>query len=123
LQRLIDEAKEKGKKDPFQRNYREFCWMLLEQYDPRFENVVDVEFKFDLPLPYEWAVGDDGEFIRILGFIDLITEPEPGVLVVTDYKTGERTKFPRVPTEIILRYQKRPTVEHVLLCPSNPVPG
>lgn len=94
LQRLIDEAKEKGKKDPFQRNYREFCWMLLEQYDPRFENVVDVEFKFDLPLPYPWAVGDDGEFIRMLGFIDLITEPEPGVLVVTDYKTGERTKFP-----------------------------
>jgi hypothetical protein len=94
LERLIAEAKEKGKKDPFQRNYIEFCWMLFEQYDPRKQNVVDVEFKFDLPIPHEWAIGDDGKPIRILGFIDLVTQPEPGILVITDYKTGERNKFP-----------------------------
>lgn len=98
LEKLINEARDKGKKDPFERNYREFCWMLLEQYDPRFENVVDVEFEFDLPIPYEWAKVD-GEYARLKGFIDLITEPEPGVLVVTDYKTGERSKFPSFETK------------------------
>jgi hypothetical protein len=99
LEKLINEAKEKGKKDPFERNYREFCWMLLEQYDPRFENIVDVEFEFDIPIPYEWAKIETGEYVRLKGFIDLITEPEPGVLVVTDYKTGERSKFPSFETK------------------------
>ena len=94
LPRLIQEAKDKGKKDPFERNYREYSWMLLEQFDPRTQNVVDVEFDFDLPLPYDWAKDENGDYIRIKGFIDLITEPQPGVYVITDYKTGERAKFP-----------------------------
>lgn len=99
LERLIEEAKAAGKKEPFERNYVEFCWMLLEQYDPRFENVVDIEFEFDLPIPHEWAKIENGEYVRLKGFIDLVTEPEPGVLVVTDYKTGARSKFPSFDTK------------------------
>jgi RecB family exonuclease len=99
LPRLIAEAKEKGKKDPFERNYREYSWMLFEQFDPRVQNVVDVEFDFELPLPYEWAKDENGDYIKLKGFIDLITEPEPGVLVITDYKTGERVNFPSFETK------------------------
>jgi ATP-dependent helicase/DNAse subunit B len=89
----IAEAYKKGKKDLFERNYREFCWMLLEEFDPRFQNVVEVEKYFDIPLPWDWAILDNGEPMRTVGYIDIITEPIPGTYVILDYKTGSRTDF------------------------------
>lgn len=66
------------------RDYRNYMWILLHQLDPRDQNVIDVEYEFDLPITEEWArIGDD--YIRIKGFIDLITE-EDGIYMIYDYK-------------------------------------
>ena len=72
------------------RNFKNYTWMLLEKVDPRFENIVSVEFHFDVEIPYEWALKEDGSRIRFKGFIDLVCEPEPGVWVIYDWKTGQR---------------------------------
>lgn len=44
-----------------------------------------------------WGVGDDGEDIKMNGFIDLVVEYDEETLLVIDYKTGysvpEHTKF------------------------------
>lgn len=104
VQSLIDRAynhylSDIDLKNTDKRDYENFVWMLLEQMDPRFENVIDVEYEFDIPLAYDWAILPDGDYMRTKGFVDLITEPVPGTYHIVDYKTGSRSHFPSFETK------------------------
>lgn len=79
------------KKDPFEKWYREACWLSIEQFDPRKVNVIDVEKQFDLILPWDWAKLDNGKYIRVFGYIDLIYEQD-GHWIILDFKSGVREK-------------------------------
>lgn len=79
-----------------------WTWMALDYknglFDPRMRNIVASEPHFDITIDREWAeyyyVLPTGEEIfgnlAIKGTIDLITEIEPGVLEIVDWKTGQR---------------------------------
>lgn len=75
------------------RDYNNYIWMVLEQLDIFSVNVVAVELDFDMELPYEWAKKDDGNYVRMKGFIDLVLENTPGVIEIFDYKTGQRKEL------------------------------
>lgn len=72
------------------RDFNNYIWMTLEQFDIFNANIIDVEFMFDIELPFDWAKDQNGQYVRMKGFIDLITEPAPGVFELVDYKTGRR---------------------------------
>ena len=69
---------------------------------PLYRNVLEAERKFDFPVKREWAnfryeadevpawTGTLEGQLGIKGTIDLITEDEPGVIEVIDWKTGRR---------------------------------
>jgi hypothetical protein len=91
FQKYLKSFDDEGKMKPAdRRDYENFVWMTLEKLDPRKENVFAVEKEFDLPILEDWAILPTGEYLRIKGFVDLITEPEDGVLYIYDYKTGAR---------------------------------
>lgn len=75
------------------RDYNNYIWMVLEQLDIFSVNVVAVELDFDMELPYDWAKKDDGNYVRMKGFIDLVLENTPGVIEIFDYKTGQRKEL------------------------------
>lgn len=77
------------------------CWSALEfndgQFDPRNRNIVAAEPHFDIPIEESWAHYEyevNGKKVKgqlaIKGTIDLVTESEPGVIEVIDWKTGRR---------------------------------
>lgn len=74
---------------------REWTYKVIEDelYDPRKLNVIDAEKYFDILITEDWAKYEhNGKigYIGIRGYIDMITEPHPGVISVTDWKTGKR---------------------------------
>lgn len=79
----------------------DMCWAALNfnngQFDPRNRNIVAAEPHFDIPIEEDWAKYEyeiDGKKIKgqlaIKGTIDLVTESEPGIIEVVDWKTGRR---------------------------------
>lgn len=77
------------------------CWSALKfnggQFDPRNRHIVEAEPHFDIPIEEDWAkytYNIDGKEISgqlaIKGTIDLVTESEPGIIEVIDWKTGRR---------------------------------
>lgn len=71
-----------------------FTWMEIDwgngQFDPRKKNVIHPEYPFNIEIKQPWAKMDNGEYLRIKGTIDLVTEIEPGVIEIIDHKTGQR---------------------------------
>ncbi len=67
-------------------------------YDPRKQNIISVEHKFDIEIPDDWAkykyTLDDGRVIEgqisIKGTIDLIIKEDNDTITIMDYKTGLR---------------------------------
>jgi hypothetical protein len=76
------------------KDIRNWVWMALEyrdgMFDPRKRKIVEPERAFDLPIKTEWAKQPDGEYLRIKGTIDLITDIGDGVYEIVDWKTGQR---------------------------------
>lgn len=70
-----------------------FCWLCIEQYDVRKQKILAVEQLFDLPIEHEDCRLDNGEYVRMKGFIDLITEPIPGTAELVDYKSGQKSNL------------------------------
>lgn len=79
----------------------DMCWSALNfnngQFDPRNRNIIQAEPHFDIPIEEDWAKYEykiDGKTIKgqlaIKGTIDLVTELEPGLIEVVDWKTGRR---------------------------------
>jgi ATP-dependent helicase/DNAse subunit B len=71
-------------------------------FDPRNRKVIAAEYRFDIPLQYEWAAYEydlpNGQKLRgcfsIKGTVDLISELSPGVIEILDWKTGQyKTAF------------------------------
>lgn len=67
-----------------------FCWMAIEQYSPMDKNIKYIELPFDIPLEHESCKLEDGSYIRIKGFIDLVVEISPGIYEILDWKSGQR---------------------------------
>lgn len=71
-----------------------FTWMELDWadglFDPRKRTIVYPEYPFNIPIEKPWAKLPNGEYLRIKGTIDLITELAPGVMEIVDHKTGQR---------------------------------
>lgn len=70
-----------------------WTWMLLEELDIRKLNIIGCEVPFDLPIEHPDCLLDDGSYIRVKGFIDLIHQPSSEVLEILDFKTGRRQDF------------------------------
>lgn len=70
-----------------------FCWMSLEQYPLRDKKIIAVEKQFDLPIVHESCKLENGEYVKMKGFIDLIVEVAPNILEVLDFKTGVRSNL------------------------------
>ncbi len=79
----------------------ELCFNALNfnngQFDPRNRKIIAAEPHFDIPIEEDWAKYEyeiDGKKIKgqlaIKGTIDLVTESEPGIIEVVDWKTGRR---------------------------------
>lgn len=75
------------------RDLYNFVWMLLAQVEIRKKKIIDVEKEFHLEINHPAAKLEDGSYIKINGFIDLVTEPSPGVYEIMDWKTGQRKDF------------------------------
>lgn len=83
------------------KKYREWLTKATEDYDGRYNplniKIYDAEKSFDVPIMKDWAVYKqtigpntfEGRF-SVKGNVDLIAEYKPGVLELTDYKTGAR---------------------------------
>lgn len=79
-----------------------WTWMALDYldglYDPRKRTIVEAEPHFDIKIDKPWAeyyyeLPNGKEIFGNLaakGTVDLVTEVEPGVLEVVDWKTGQR---------------------------------
>jgi len=93
-------------KNKFTAGDRKTClnlsWDALQyndgQFDPRILNVVASEPHFDIEIDEDWAKYEyelpNGEKVSgnlaIKGTIDLVTQPEDGIIEVIDWKTGRR---------------------------------
>lgn len=80
-----------GKTD--KRDVFNWSWMLLEQLEIRKLKILGCEVPFDLPIEHPDCKLDDGSYIRVKGFIDLVHEPSPQLLEVIDFKSGRRQNF------------------------------
>ena len=96
INRLAEKAKQVHLSDNMKpaeiRDYYNFIWMTLDEFDVRDYNVIAVEQNFDLEIAEDWAKLDDGGYVRIKGFVDLIVEID-GAYHIFDWKTGQRKDF------------------------------
>lgn len=76
------------------RNCLNFTWMELDwengEFDPRKRSIIHPELPFNIEIKKDWAKLDNGEYLRIKGTIDLVTEIDKGIVEIIDYKTGAR---------------------------------
>lgn len=69
-------------------------------YDPRNQNIIEIEKRFDLIFPDEWAHYEyllpDGQSLvgqlGLKGTVDVIARAHNGQLLICDYKTGQNRK-------------------------------
>lgn len=59
-------------------------------FDPRKRDIVSPEGGFDFPIKEDWAILDNGEYLRLKGTIDLVTKIDNDTLELCDWKTGQR---------------------------------
>ncbi len=69
-----------------------YTWLCIENFDPRFVEVIDVEKEFDIPIEHPDCKLENGDYIRVKGFIDLVYKSN-GIYCYIDYKSGERKDF------------------------------
>jgi len=76
------------------RNCLNFTWMTLDwqngEFDTRKRNIIYPELPFNIEIKQPWAKLPNGDYLRIKGTIDLVTEIDKGVIECIDYKTGAR---------------------------------
>jgi ATP-dependent helicase/DNAse subunit B len=76
------------------RNCLNFTWMTLDwnngQFDPRKRSIIYPEYPFNIEIKKPWAKLPNGEYLRIKGTIDLVTELDKGIVEICDWKTGAR---------------------------------
>lgn len=76
------------------RNCLNFTWMTLDwhngEFDPRKRSIIYPEYPFNIEIKKPWAKMQDGNYLRIKGTIDLVTEIDKGVVEICDWKTGAR---------------------------------
>lgn len=92
----------------FERKEYRACVSLLDTalnyldgiFDPRNQNIFEVEKWFDIELKYDWAkysYNIDGKpvegYLKLMGHIDLINIIDDVTLHVVDYKTGQRKNW------------------------------
>jgi len=67
-----------------------WSWMTLEYrggiFDPRKMKIVQPEGAFDFAIERDWAKQPNGDYLRIKGTIDLITEITPDYYEIVDWK-------------------------------------
>jgi hypothetical protein len=79
------------------RNALNWTWMELDwgngEFDPRKRKVMHPEYPFNIEIKKDWAKLDNGEYLRIKGTIDLVTEIDDGIIEIIDHKTGQRLNW------------------------------
>lgn len=95
LDRVFDYYKENSKNE-FTPTNKADIWEWLKivfadsQFDPRKRTIFETEKYFDLEIDEPWAKLSNGEYLRLKGTIDLITEVDENTLEVVDWKTGAK---------------------------------
>lgn len=63
-------------------------------FDPRKQKIVSPETYFDFPIERDWARLPNGEYLRVRGTMDLVTEIKQNeIYELIDYKTGKLINF------------------------------
>jgi hypothetical protein len=71
-----------------------YVWLVCENFEIRDKSieVVDVEKEFDIPIEHPDCKLENGDYIRVKGFIDLVYKIN-GIYSYIDYKSGIRVDF------------------------------
>jgi len=81
-----------------------FVWLTIDfangSFDPRRREIVDIETRFDIPLPFDWAkyeyfIGDKhikGQ-LHLKGTMDLTMKVSDDTLEILDYKSGQKLNW------------------------------
>lgn len=81
-------------------------------FDPRNQNIVRPEQRFDIEIKKPWAYYDYGNdlkgYLAIKGTIDLIAQVNENTLEIIDYKTGRRLDWATGQEKTFAKLQKDP---------------
>ena len=68
-----------------------WCKIVLndKNFDPRYRTIVEAEQYFDVPLELPWAKLPNGDYLRLKGTIDLVTQVDKTIEVI-DWKTSQK---------------------------------
>lgn len=81
-------------------------------FDPRNQNIIQPEQKFDLAIEKPWAYYDYGNgingYLAIKGTIDLIVQENESTIEIVDYKSGRRLDWATGEEKTFAKLQKDP---------------
>lgn len=63
------------------------------QFNPLNKEIISTEQRIDFQIKEPWALLPDQTYLRITGFVDLVTRISIDTIEITDYKTGSLTDF------------------------------